>query len=77
MNLVYTNSVAKDVRKIKDEKTKSAVLKTIRELKNASTPKEISSLKKLSGHPSAYRIKIGNYRMGFYWEDGKVILARF
>ncbi|PVW17292.1 type II toxin-antitoxin system RelE family toxin [Marixanthomonas spongiae] len=77
MNLVYTKAITKDVRKIKDQKTKNAVLEIIQNIKKASTLKEVPSLKKMSGHPSAYRIRIGIYRMGLYFEDDTVILARF
>lgn len=34
-------------------------------------------LKKLSGNPNAYRDRIGNYRLGFYYEKQTIILARF
>lgn len=31
---------------------------------------------KLSGSKDAYRIRLGNYRIGIYKEDNKVILSR-
>ena len=77
MNLVFTNAVTKDVRKIKDQKVKKEITKVVENIKNASSLKEITSVKKLSGHPSAFRIKIGNYRLGFYYEDDNIIIARF
>ena len=29
------------------------------------------------GHPYAYRIRIGDYRLGFYFEDNSIDIARF
>ncbi len=77
MKIVYTKAVAKDVRKVKDKKVIAKIMSVLEEIKAASHLDELRSLKKMSGHPAAYRIRIGNYRLGFYYEDGAVILARF
>ncbi len=77
MKIVYTSAVTKDVRKIKDQKITDRVAKVISQIENASSFDELSSLKKLSGHATAYRIRIGSYRLGFYYEDDQVVLARF
>ena len=50
---------------------------TITALKTAETLNVLSNIKKLKGYQNAYRIRIGKYRLGFYF-DGEVIeLARF
>ena len=36
----------------------------------------LPNIKKLSGHVSAYRLRIGDYRVGFFIVDETVILAR-
>ena len=77
MKIVYTSAVTKDVRKIKDQTLIERITKIIDQIENSSSLDELSSLKKLSGHPAAYRIRIGSYRLGFYYEDGQVVLARF
>lgn len=46
-------------------------------IENAKNLKEIKNSKKLSGNPFAYRIRIGNYRLGYYFENNNVELARF
>lgn len=33
-------------------------------------------MKKLAGQTGAYRLRIGDYRLGFYWEGEKLTLAR-
>lgn len=38
---------------------------------------EIPNIKKLKGHKSAYRIRIGDYRLGFFFENTTIIFARF
>jgi mRNA-degrading endonuclease RelE of RelBE toxin-antitoxin system len=38
---------------------------------------KIPNTKKLKGHKSAYRTRIGDYRLGFFFESSVIILARF
>ncbi len=77
MKLVYTRAVTKDVRKVKDKKVIAKVVTVLESIKEASRLDELPSIKKMSGHPTAYRIRVGAYRLGFYYEDGSVVLARF
>ena len=77
MKVIYLRSVVKDVKKIKDPKLKDKILSVIEDMKEASKLEELRSLKKLSGHPTAYRIRIGDYRLGFYFEEDTIMLARF
>ena len=77
MTIIYTRAVIKDVRKVKDKKVIAKVESVLAEIEKASDLNEIQSLKKLSGHPAAYRIRIGTYRFGIYYEDGSIVLARF
>jgi len=37
---------------------------------------ELSSCKKLSGSKNAYRIRMGSYRIGFFYETGTAELVR-
>jgi mRNA interferase RelE/StbE len=36
----------------------------------------IPNLKKPIGHKSAYRVRLGDYRVGFFYENHKIIFAR-
>ena len=38
---------------------------------------EISSCKKLTGFKNAFRIRMGNYRVGLFYENGTAELVRF
>ncbi|HLU85857.1 MAG TPA: type II toxin-antitoxin system RelE/ParE family toxin [Vicingaceae bacterium] len=76
MNVIYTKTITKDVRKIKDKKLVDKLTAIIQQLKTTSSLEEVQQLKKLKGHPAAYRIRVGDYRLGFYYEENTVILAR-
>ena len=50
---------------------------TLRSISTVDKLTDIMGVKKISGHPHAYRIRIGDYRLGFYLENETVIIARF
>lgn len=74
---MYTKAVTKDVGKLKDQKVIAKVETVLDAIKAASSLQELPALKKISGHPTAYRIRIGNYRLGLYYENETVVLVRF
>ena len=77
MKVEYLKQFSKDLLKVKDESLKGDLFSIIIVLKNAETLNELSNVKKLKGYQNAYRIRIGKFRLGFYF-DGEVIeLARF
>ncbi len=77
MTVEYLNQFSKDLLKVKDESLKDDLYNTIIALKNVETLNVLSNIKKLKGYQNAYRIRIGKYRLGFYF-DGEIIeLARF
>ncbi|HEV7231312.1 MAG TPA: plasmid stabilization protein, partial [Bacteroidia bacterium] len=55
---------------------REAVRKFILRLEAANSLSEIPSLKKLTGHKTAYRVRIGDHRLGFFYEGNVVLLAR-
>jgi len=77
MKVEYLRQFSKDALKINDESLKDNLFDVIVLLKNTDDLDLVSNIKKLKGYQNAYRIRIGKYRLGFYF-DGEVIeLARF
>lgn len=77
MKVKFGKLFSKDLIKIKDIALKENVVELIVFLEKVENIQEISNVKKLKGHPEAYRIRIGKYRLGFFF-DGEVIeLVRF
>jgi mRNA interferase RelE/StbE len=77
MKVEFLSSFAKDIDSINQKSDKLKLLKVIAQFERAITLSEIPQIKKLSGHKSAYRIRIGDYRLGFFYESEKIIIARF
>ncbi len=76
MKVVFLNSFKKDVLKITNAKLKEQVKSVILAVEVAESLNELTNLKKLKGFSTAYRIRIGNYRLGFYYDNEVVEMAR-
>ena len=76
MIVAFLDKFNKDVDKLKDSKAKDALVKAISKVEQATSLHEIPNLKKLKGEKIAYRIRIGEYRIGLYIENNVVEFVR-
>ena len=66
MKVTFDKSFTKDVKNIKQPSLKEKIKKAIEEAERAEDINAIQKLKKLKGHQTAYRIRVGDYRIGFF-----------
>ncbi|RNI39160.1 type II toxin-antitoxin system RelE/ParE family toxin [Hanamia caeni] len=76
MDVIITKQFEKDTEKELSPKMQLRLADIIEELQKVSKPSEINNIKKLKGFKSAYRIKMGDYRIGFILEDNLIKLSR-
>ena len=69
MKVEFLKRFSKDIDELAVKSVKTALKKLIESIENADTLIEIPNTKKLQGHKSAYRIRVGNYRLGFFYEN--------
>ena len=77
MEVEFLSGFQKDLAQSKDKVLAKIVLDCIQHFEQVEKLEDISNIKKLKGHPSAYRYRKGKYRIGFYMEHGIVIFAAF
>jgi mRNA interferase RelE/StbE len=77
VKLVFTSRFAKDLRTIRDNSLKSEVNAALDKLKKATRLEEAGDITKLKGSKNAFRLRVGDYRLGFYLENDTIILGRF
>lgn len=77
MKVEYLKQFSRDLLKINDEILKNNLFEVIVLLKETENLNLLPNVKKLKGHNEAYRIRIGKYRLGFFFDDEVVELARF
>jgi len=76
MKVAYLAKFSKDLDKLRLPKDKAAILRTIDEVKQATSLPQLSGVKKLSGFQHAYRLRCGHYRIGIFLEDDTAVFAR-
>ncbi len=76
MEVIVTKQFDKDVEKELDKALQLQLADIIEQIRTAKSLQQIPNTKKLTGYKSAYRIKLGAYRIGFMYEINKVKLSR-
>ena len=76
MVVLFDKSFLHDIRKINDAKLKLRIARVIQSIEKASSLNEINNLGKMKGHASAYRIRVGEYRIGLFKENEAIKLVR-
>jgi mRNA interferase RelE/StbE len=74
MQVEFLSRFSKDLDHISQKSVKSNIAKLIRLCESADNLNNIPNLKKLVGHKSAYRVRIGDYRVVFFTKVRKSFL---
>jgi mRNA interferase RelE/StbE len=77
MKVEFLKSFSKDINAVVPKSVKQSLIRVIESLEKADDLANIANVKKLKGFRNAYRLRIGDYRLGFFVENSSVLLARF
>jgi len=77
MKVLIDRSFEKDINKITDKKLLIAIADCIEDIQLKGKLSELVNCKKLTGSKNCYRIRIGDYRLGFIFDNNTVELVRF
>ncbi len=75
MNISFSKSFEKQLDSIPATVLKKGVNSAIKSIIEASKITQIPNIKKMKGHKKAYRIRVGDYRIGLFVEQGSVLVA--
>jgi len=77
MKTLYQPSFIKDLKALKSTSVFQQINKLVfQDIPKYQTIDDISNLKKLKGEDNAYRIRIGDYRIGIILDTDKIIFER-
>ena len=76
MTTEFTGRFLKDLDKLNRVSIKKEISGIIEHVEKANSVSEIKNIKKLKGHLTAYRIRIGDYRIGLFVENNIVEFVR-
>jgi len=66
MKVEFLDQFYRDLARLSDTKARKSLLAAIEKLEKAPDLTGLTSIKKLKGHDAAYRIRLGDYRLGFF-----------
>ena len=75
MQVEFLSSFDKDLEKINLKSVRLQIARFIEQVESAENLLHFPNLKKLKGHKSAWRLRVGDYRVGFFLEGQKVQFA--
>ena len=78
MKVEFRKSFEKDIGKIRDGELLARIKDTIEGIENAESMPEVNNVKKLKAEGDYYRIRLGDYRIGFTLdeESASIVLVR-
>lgn len=77
MKVEYLPSFLKDLKALKSTPRYSTIRKLVfEEIPRCSSLKEMRNLKQHEDADNAYRLRVGDDRIGFFFEDERTIFAR-
>ncbi len=76
MNVEFRKSFEKDLRKIKDAELLQRIQAVIEEVETIDSMADLTNIKRLKAEGDYYRIRVGNYRIGFSIREEAVVFTR-
>jgi mRNA interferase RelE/StbE len=77
MNVKVTEHFNKDIAKLRDKKVILAAKVILQKIETCNSLYEIPSLKKMEGTQKYFRIRVGDYRMGIFFDNKIIYITRF
>jgi mRNA interferase RelE/StbE len=77
MKVEFLKKFSKDLDDVSTRTVKQALIGVIELMEATDALHKIPQTKKLKGHKTAYRTRVGDYRLGFFFENSTILLARF
>ncbi len=76
MQLEFRKTFKQDLKLLKDSKVLKRVQQVVEEVEGAKDLLKIRNIKVLQGYGGFYRIRVGDYRVGLFVENGIVAFVR-
>lgn len=76
MQVEILSSFDKDLNNLNQKSVRLQIARFIEDLESAENLLQFRNIKKLKGHRSAWRLRVGDYRLGFFLVSQKIQLAR-
>ena len=76
MKIEFSNNFTRDIRRLRDQSIKERIRTAIEQIEQVNDLTEASNVRKISGFENCFRVRVGNYRLGFRLDKNTVIFFR-
>ncbi|MDZ7705979.1 MAG: type II toxin-antitoxin system RelE/ParE family toxin [Trueperaceae bacterium] len=76
MKIYAAKSFVRDLNKLKDARLRKRIDTALRTLAAAESLSNLTNVKAMEGASDAYRMRVGDYRLGFTLQNGEITLLR-
>ena len=76
MKTRFLDGFLDDLEAVRDKEIRKRIAAVIQNARTAESLSQIYNLKKLKGAPSYFRIRTGDFRIGFRLEAGTIVFMR-
>ncbi len=76
MKVVFDSKFAKDLKNLPDREVKNEIAEAIEVIEKASKLSDIPNLRKMKGARNAYRLRVRNFRLGFFYRNQEIEFVR-
>ena len=77
MNLLFSKKFLKDIEHIQDKKARKNIEEVINSIKCCGSVSDLTGVRKMTGYENYYRLRIGDYRLGFKLENNTLFFFIF
>ena len=77
MKVEFLKKFSKDLDDVRTRPVKQALIRIIELMEKVDSLDKIPNTKKLKRHRTAYRTNVGDFRLGFFFENSTILLSRF
>jgi mRNA-degrading endonuclease RelE of RelBE toxin-antitoxin system len=74
MTVISTDTFDDAISKITDRTVVERALKSIQKLESANSLRDVTNIKTMKGYSGFYRLRFGDYRIGFSLEDVNTVM---
>ncbi|WP_421078229.1 type II toxin-antitoxin system RelE/ParE family toxin [Methanothermococcus sp. Ax23] len=76
MEVSFKKAFIKDFKNLPNNIKERVKKLVFEEIPNKANISDIPNIKRLKGHTGYYRIRVGDYRIGFKYNNGKIVFYR-
>ena len=76
MQVEFRKTFRQDLKTLKDRKILNRVQQIVEEVEAANNLLDIRNIKIIQGYEGFYRIRVGDYRVGLFVEEGIIAFVR-